>query len=135
MAELSETVRQGADALKQGNAAEAVALLEEASRVEPDGYEVFVYLGAAYSAENRINAAIGAFKRAAEIRPDSAQIHYNLGQAYEAAGVPREAWLEYEAALERDPSYAKARTAISVLSAHLPDLMSPSIQMDSDTAS
>jgi tetratricopeptide (TPR) repeat protein len=133
MAELSETVEQGAAALKNGNAAEAVTLLEEASRQEPDGYEVFVYLGAAYSAENRLNAAIGAFKRAAEIRPDSAQIHYNLGQAYEAAGVPKEAWLEYEASLERDPSYAKANAAISSLSTRLPDLMAPSIQMESDT--
>ena len=129
MVERSENLQRGISLFEEGDFESAVPLIEAASREQPDSYEAFVYLGAAYAHQARHNASIGALKRAAMINPGSARIHYNLGQAYEVAGVPREAWFEYKRALEIDPNYGLARGALVVLSRRLPELLKPSIEI------
>lgn len=114
---------------KEGNYAEAIPILEHASREYPGSYEAFVYLGAAYSQLGRHNAAIGALKRASEIKPDSPRVHYNLGQAYEAAGVPKEAVREYKAALALDQNYGLAKGALVSLSQRMPKLLGSHIEV------
>ena len=129
MAENKTDVESGIEKFKNGEFEEAVRIWEDASRLYPDSYDTFVYLGAAYAQQARYNAAIGALKRASEIKPGSPRIHYNLGQAYEAAGVPREAWFEYKKALELDPRYGLARGALISLSQRLPKLLGPTIEI------
>jgi tetratricopeptide (TPR) repeat protein len=105
----------GVAAFKRGDYKDAVTWLESVTLAEPDNFGAFVYLGAAYAAIERFNAAIGALKKAEELKPDAASIHYNLGQAYEAAGVPRQAICEYQRALEIDKRYGLARGALVAL--------------------
>lgn len=107
----SESLNRGLAAFKAGDYAVAVNELENATRADHKDFQAFLYLGAAYSSQGRLNAAIGAFRRASEIRPDDARVHYNLGQAYEAAGVPREALHSYEQALKFNPYHALAQKA------------------------
>ncbi|MBI2843035.1 MAG: tetratricopeptide repeat protein [Armatimonadetes bacterium] len=109
--ETSEYKTRGLKAYKAGDYAAAVAELEQATLENPQDFEAFLYLGAAYAGVARHNAAIGAFKRAEELRPNDARIHYNLGQAYEAAGVPKEAFFEYSYALRLNPYHTLARMA------------------------
>jgi Flp pilus assembly protein TadD len=119
MTESQDYLEKGIAAFKSGNIEAAVILLEEATIAHPDNFSAFMYLGAAYVGTERNNAAIGAFKKAEEIKPEDARAHYNLGQAYEAAGVPREAFFEYAAALRIDPFYTQARSAYADLKARI----------------
>jgi Flp pilus assembly protein TadD len=118
----------GIQAFKSGEFDEAVRDLESATMDDPDNFRAFTYLGAAYVENGRYNAAIGALKRASEIRPEAAKVHYNLGQAYEAADVPREAWFEYKNALQCDPYYQPARTAMILLGARLTAMRQQRVQ-------
>jgi Flp pilus assembly protein TadD len=106
---------KGLGALKAGDSDTAVALLEEASRSNPNDWRVFNALGAAYAGKKLYEKAIGAFKAAEQLAPGVASIHYNIAQAYEAAGIFSEADYEYEKALQIDPNYAKAKSAREAL--------------------
>lgn len=132
MTENADVIQKGKTALDGGDLKSAVEAFEEATRLDTESYDAFVYLAVAYSKQSRYNRAIGALKKASDIRPNSPNVHYNLGQAYEAAGVPKEAWSEYKNALNIDAFYAKAREAMSGLSDRLPELASGSIIIEGD---
>jgi tetratricopeptide (TPR) repeat protein len=132
MTENVDIIQKGKTALDGGDLKSAVEAFEEATRLDTESYEAFVYLAVAYSKQNRYNRAIGALKKASDIKPDSPHVHYNLGQAYEAAGVPKEAWTEYRNALNIDAFYTKAREAMSDLSDRLPELSSGGIIVEGD---
>lgn len=119
MSQASEHFARGVEAFKSGDYDTAVTELETATQLNHQDYKAFNYLGAAYAAKNRYNAAIGAFKTAEQIAPAVASIHYNIAQAYEATGILNEAEYEYERALEIDPDYAKARQALAKLKKRL----------------
>ena len=110
---------KGVEAFKAGEIDTAIEELEAATQENHDNYKAFCYLGAAYAAKQRYNAAIGAFKTAEQIAPRVASIHYNIAQAYEAGGVESEAEYEYERAVEINPDYTLAKEALSKLKARL----------------
>lgn len=110
---------RGVEAFKASDFDKAIEELEAATHSNHDNYKAFCYLGAAYAAKQRYNAAIGAFKTAEQIAPGVASIHYNIAQAYEAGGVFSEAEYEYERAVEINPDYALAKEALSKLKAKL----------------
>lgn len=109
----------GVEAFKASDFDKAIEELEAATIEHHDNYKAFCYLGAAYAAKERYNAAIGAFKTAEQIAPGVASIHYNIAQAYEAGGVFGEAEYEYERAIEINPDYAIAKAALAKLKARL----------------
>ena len=113
MAEFDEHFKLGCEAFKSGDYDKAIEELETATHLDHENHKAFNYLGAAYAAKDRYNAAIGAFKTAEQIAPGVASIHYNIAQAYEASGILNEAEYEYERALEIDPDYAKAQQALA----------------------
>ena len=119
MEQNSDCRKRGLTAYKARDFETAVRELEEATLMNREDYEAFLYLGAAYAAVGRYNAAIGAFKKAEELRPNDAKVHYNLGQAYEAAGVPREAAFEYSYALRINPYHTLAQAAYASLKARM----------------
>lgn len=106
---------QGVEAFKAGDIDKAIDELEVATQEHHDNYKAFCYLGAAYAAKQRYNAAIGAFKTAEQIAPGVASIHYNIAQAYEAGGVHSEAEYEYGRAIEINPDYTLAIEALAKL--------------------
>ena len=108
-----EHFRLGREAFKAGDFDKAIEELETATQLNHEDHKAFCYLGAAYAAKDRYNAAIGAFKTAEQIAPGVASIHYNIAQAYEASGILNEAEYEYERALQIDANYAKARQALA----------------------
>ena len=64
----------------------AINLLEQAAKLDPNGYDVFFDLGRAYlltsAAGSANDRAIAAFEKAAAIRPDQLELHYDLGRQY-----------------------------------------------------
>lgn len=115
MLDTAGSFERGVEAFKASDFDRAIEELEAATLENHDNYKAFCYLGAAYSAKQRYNAAIGAFKTAEQIAPGVASIHYNIAQAYEAGGVTSEAEYEYERAVELNPEYALAREALAKL--------------------
>ncbi len=119
MAEAQEHFTVGRDAFKSGDFDRAIEELEAATQLNHEDHRAFCYLGAAYAAKSRYNAAIGAFKTAEQIAPGVASIHYNIAQAYEASGILNEAEYEYERALQIDANYVKAQEALARLKKRL----------------
>lgn len=115
MDDAAEYFQKGVEAFKAGDFDVAIEELETATRLDHANHKAFNYLGAAYAAKDRFNAAVGAFKTAEQLSPGVASTHYNIAQAYEAGGVSNEAEYEYERALEIDPDYTKAREALDRL--------------------
>jgi len=115
MADGVDQFQRGLEAFKTGDIDTAIDALETATQLNHENYKAFCYLGAAYAAKNRYNAAIGAFKTAEQIAPGVASIHYNIAQAYEASEILSEAEYEYERALEINPDYTLAREALTKL--------------------
>lgn len=119
MSETADNFVRGVEAFKASDFDKAIDELELATHLSHDNYKAFCYLGAAYAAKERYNAAIGAFKIAEQVAPGVASIHYNIAQAYEAGEVFSEAEYEYGRALEINPDYALAKEALSKLKARL----------------
>jgi len=119
MSDAAERFARGVEAFKANDLDKAIEELEAATHENRDNYKAFCYLGAAYAAKQRYNAAVGAFKIAEQIAPGIASIHYNIAQAYEADGVDGEAEYEYEKALKINPDYAIARQALARLKQRL----------------
>ena len=115
MTDAMDNFTRGIEAFKSGDMDKAIENLEAATQVDHANHKAFNYLGAAYAAKDRYNAAIGAFKTAEQIAPGVASIHYNIAQAYEASGILNEAEYEYERAVELNPGYTKARDALAKL--------------------
>lgn len=117
--ETADKFARGVEAFKAREFDKAIEELEAATQESHDNYKAFCYLGAAYAAKERYNAAIGAFKTAEQIAPRVASIHYNIAQAYEAGEVYSEAEYEYERAVEINPDYALAKEALAKLKTKL----------------
>ena len=113
MGEAGDHFKLGCDAFKAGEYDKAIEELETSTRQDHENHKAFCYLGAAYAAKNRYNAAIGAFKTAEQIAPGVASTHYNIAQAYEASGILNEAEYEYERAIQINPDYTKAQEALA----------------------
>lgn len=119
----------GIDAFNAEDYETAIESLETATLADRDDFRAFTYLGAAYAQVGRYNSAIGAFKHASALKPDVAKVHYNLAQAYEAAGVPAEAWFSYKKALEIDPYYQPAKTALILLGSRMTMMREQRLQL------
>ena len=117
--ETADRFALGVAAFKASDFDKAIEELEAATQSNHDNYKAFCYLGAAYAAKERYNAAIGAFKTAEQMAPGVASIHYNIAQAYEAGEVFSEAEYEYERALQINPDYALAKEALAKLKTRL----------------
>ena len=105
----------GIESLKAGRLDEAIATLQQSAEVDPECYETWTYLGAAYARKGDHDASWHAFGRAVQIAPGSPKARFNLGVAHQMAGEAEEARVCYQAALKLDPNYAQARAALDKL--------------------
>lgn len=79
---------------------------------------LYTYLARAYLAQGRVDEAVRRAQQGALLPPESAEAHYYLGTAYVArngASDTDAARRAFERALELDPGFAEARTALDGL--------------------
>ncbi len=79
---------------------------------------LFTYLARAYLQQGRVDDAVRRAQQGALLPPESAEAHYYLGRAYEArraSGDIENARRAFERALELDPGFTDARTALNDL--------------------
>jgi hypothetical protein len=113
---MSQAAREaGIQALRSGDAKTALQHLAEAVRQNPQDVQAYGYLGAAYGQLNMPERAVECLTRATALAPQSAALWFNLGVAQEKAGKRAEAVASLRQALKADPSYDRARQALSRL--------------------
>lgn len=78
----------GRGALEEGRASEALPLLEESLRIDPNYPDAWVDLGRAKYALGDNSGAIQAMLRAAAVAPDYPLPYYNLGLIFDRPGQP-----------------------------------------------
>jgi tetratricopeptide (TPR) repeat protein len=116
MSALAAPLRQaGLNALKAGRLQEAITALLQAAEADPESFETWSYLGAAYSRLSDYVNARTAFGRAIQINNASPRAWYNLGVAHQMAGDEDSARTCYERAVGLDPSYEAAIDALAKL--------------------
>jgi len=83
---------------------QAVAVLEQAVKTNPNNSEIWVHLGFAYRKAEKIDQARDAFEKAASLNPQATEAYYMLGLIYESkhdTASATKAWQNYMAA-EKD---------------------------------
>jgi tetratricopeptide (TPR) repeat protein len=97
--------------LYQRRYAEAVPLLEHASRIDPNHVPTLVNLGVGLIGTGQPEKALTLLLRAVNLRPEEPMVHLNLARAYLTLGEYEAARKEYDALLKIDPERAHALDA------------------------
>ena len=108
--------RLGAIRYKQGQASEAVALLQQAQDTAADDSGVAYAAILALQLDGQFAAAITACRKALAIRP-SADLYNLLGECYEESTQTEPALAAYRQSLDLDANYAPAHRGLARLSA------------------
>ncbi len=106
-AKSDEAIRRnnyGAELLKQGKLAEAVAEFQRAVELDPNYVLAQRNLGYAYDRQGQVDQAVAAYRKAIELEPKDSITRNNLGVLYDKKGMYGEAIGEFEKALQMDPA-------------------------------
>lgn len=115
IARARECLAEGEALLDQGKVEEALALLQEAVRLDPRYAPARNKLGVCYVRQGELEPARREFLAAIEIDPRFAPAYSNLGNLHQEAGRLEEAVAAYRRALEIDPDYAIAHHNLGVV--------------------
>jgi len=99
-----------------GDVEEAISVLERGIEAAPSSAEMRWNLGSVYYRAGRYTEAVAQLEAAATLYGTSAQAYCDLGTAAQAAGMIDRTRAAYQHALEIDPSFEPARTAMLNLS-------------------
>ncbi len=103
-----EAVRRnnvGAELLRQGKQAEAVAEFRQAVTLDPGYAPAWRNLGFALDKQGQVDEAVAAYQKAVALEPEL-NTHNNLGVLYDKQGRSEQAIQEFEKALKLDPANA-----------------------------
>ena len=100
----------GGALLVRGQIDEAIAQLQEATRLDPADAEAHSNLGVALARRGRWDEAIEQYRQTLGLDPRQTQAYSNLGNALLQEGRTGEAIVQFEKALSVDPADAQART-------------------------
>ena len=89
--------------LGQGRPKQAEALLQDLVKRNVRAYEAHLYLGQAYAAQKKFDAALGEFDASLALNPSGAQPHFEAAKAYAAKGDVASAVSRGAQGLELDP--------------------------------
>ena len=108
-ADFFDLLRQGTQALHQGQVGTAVELLELAHQLEPANGDVTLNLGGAYILSKKFKQAVALLEPLSQREADNPMVWTNLGAAYlgnpvtATAERQRQAIAAFEQAIEIDP--------------------------------
>jgi len=92
---------------------DAVAMLQDAIRINPSVSEFHGELGTVYVRQGKLDAGIAEFREAVRLAPNSATAHRNLAVALAQAGKTDEAIRELQEVLRLQPDAADVRQALA----------------------
>ena len=108
-------IDRAANLLRAGRYEEAIAPLQNATRLLPYNPSVLSDLGLTYLRCRRPAEAIGWFKRSLALRPNFARTHNHLATALERTGDEEAALAAYRRAVALNPKLAEAHNRIAAL--------------------
>jgi tetratricopeptide (TPR) repeat protein len=94
--------------LEQGQAKDALVLLEKAVALAPEDAFCRMKLGIAYRQADRLNDAQRELEKAAQLEPDNPAIHFQLGRLYKQMHMLDRAQAEFDRTAELQSRAAKA---------------------------
>jgi tetratricopeptide (TPR) repeat protein len=106
-AKSDEAIRRnnfGAELVKQGRLAEAIAEFQRAVELDPTYVAAQRNLGYAYDRQGQMEEAVAAYRKAIELEPGDMMTRNTLGVLYDKKGKYTEAIGEFEKALQIDPA-------------------------------
>jgi len=106
---------RGLQLLREGSVAEGIEFLLQAVAEDPADVALYLYLAYAYARQEDFDKSIGILQQAIDVAPESAKVHYNLGVAYHKAHNLTQAKEEYLRAVNLDPNYSAAKTALETV--------------------
>lgn len=101
--------------LGRGAAVQAGTLLQELVKRNVRAYEAHLYLGQAYAAQKKFDAALGEFDASLALNPSNAQPHFEAAKAYAAKGDIAAAVRRGMQGLELDPKSFHGHFTIGTL--------------------
>ncbi|MBT9384844.1 tetratricopeptide repeat protein [Pseudooceanicola sp. CBS1P-1] len=93
---------------KKQDMTQALAMIEQAVKLNPDAGYIVDSLGWAYFTMGRAQDAVAPMERAVELMPRSAEVNDHLGDVYWAVGRKLEARFQWRRALSMAPAPAEA---------------------------
>ncbi len=94
--------------LAEGKPEDAVAVLKEAERLNPNDEDIHYNLGIALAKLEKYPEAVQEYQEALRLFPDYAEVHNNLGNLLLRMGKSDEALKQFEEAVKIMPDYASA---------------------------
>lgn len=93
---------------------QAVALIEQALKLRPDGYLYYSNLGNVLRAQGKYEEAVTRYEQAIAAKPDYTEAHSNLGTALLDQGKYEAAVASFERAIALKPDYAEASCNLGI---------------------
>jgi tetratricopeptide (TPR) repeat protein len=100
---------------KRRQADSAIVHYQKAMEIRPDNIDAVNNLGVLYFMMGKYAQAEGEYKKAAALSPRSPVVYYNIGLCYQQRGLLSEASRWYRLALEKDPFFRAARSALEFI--------------------
>ena len=113
--ELNAAVQKGLDLLDQGEAKQAITILEaywDGNKNQPDSW---FYLGDALAEDGRLDDAIARYREGLKLSPEDADALTTLGDMLLEAGNHKESLACYKKVLDIDPKDADALVSIGLV--------------------
>ena len=85
-AEVQALIARGQQALNEGRPADAIEALARAVTLEPEAFDAYFYMTAAWHQLGNTQRALDCMERARALRPGSAPIYYNTGMLLARSG-------------------------------------------------
>lgn len=114
-ASADEEYAKGLAALRQGDAARAIAPLRAAVKLDSQHAQAHVQLGDAFLALNKPSAAVDAYRRALELRPEAPEVRVALAEALMKSNEPSAAEQVLRDGLAIDPESPELHFALGLI--------------------
>jgi tetratricopeptide (TPR) repeat protein/transglutaminase-like putative cysteine protease len=111
----ADLLRSASEALKNNNAAQAIALLKRVVELEPRHPTAWLALGSAYMLDEDMDGALTAFKKQVDINPFDEKAYTALGMIYMYQARHAEAEAAFKKQLEVNPLDAVAQQQLMQL--------------------
>lgn len=108
-------LKQGAQAMRQGDAAAAEAAFRKATVEAPDAAPAWLDVGLAELKEGKLAAAMADIRKSLQLDPSSSGAHLFLGIAEYQASHPEEAITDLQQAVQENPKNEQAYTWLGIV--------------------
>lgn len=123
-------LEQAWDLLAQGQRSEAVHLLHDMIKANPNDADARLMLGSVLMEEGERSESVAQLTEAVRLRPNSAQAQNALGEACNTFGDLDAARKAFEKAAQLDPHYATAQTNLSLVLMKLGQFPEAALHLD-----